>query len=683
VHRWRSLRLMLAGLVLVPVLASGVAAAEPAATGPDFSAQPALLAAHAGGETGLDPLFDFVSIYVVASLAGTACIYLAASLGWIVPPEYYSWFVQLFILQHLIGTQRHDGVSEGFAQNAEFRSGPDVGEARITSRGYLAFYTDIPVDGLTMLDVEVTSGHLRTEDSNFESTTRLFSDVPIEPAQDCTSYHGETPVYDTSRGVPVETVTEEPVVTEEATSTSTSTTTTTQPATVIDTEEPAVTTTTREQTTGEACWWCWGVVALFLTFLLAILYIWLKSYDWWTCWLPWFIVIFAWVPFVLAGMWWWRPSWWWVPLLAWFPIIGGYTWYWAQKRLWWQPWYLYLVGGYLAALAIGMVVVGAPEWSLLFPLFWVPWVAFYLWFRGSRQQWWQPWMWGLAAAYVVWNFVWVINLTPWWAWWLPFADFGFIGWWFASHGYSWKVIAGPKWCWVIPFTFLPFLAWWIPLWGPWWCFVIIGFLAMTLFCAIFNHFKEEEWWSCWLPWFLVIWVGIPFLLMGLSFFQPNWWWLPLLAWFAVIPGYAYYWAQHRSWWLQWHWYVVGGYLAAAALLMVVVGSPTWGLLLGMFWLGPALFYPWYRPRRQPWFQPWMWGLFAAYAGFIFLWAINLSPYWGGWFPFLFFPFFGWWGMKHGYSQSLWMRKATALCPMALLPWMGYMIAIYCIPDYYM
>ena len=79
----------------------------------------------------------------------------------------------------------------------------------------------------------------------------------------------------------------------------------------------------------------------------------------------------------------------------------------------------------------------------------------------------------------------------------------------------------------------------------------------------------------------------------------------------------------------------------------------------------------------------MCGLFAVYTGFWFLWAINLSPYWGWYFPIFFLPFFGWWGWSHGYSQSLWLRKATALIPMALLPWMGYMLAIYCIPEYYM
>ena len=78
----------------------------------------------------------------------------------------------------------------------------------------------------------------------------------------------------------------------------------------------------------------------------------------------------------------------------------------------------------------------------------------------------------------------------------------------------------------------------------------------------------------------------------------------------------------------------------------------------------------------------MWGLFAAYIGFVFLWAINLTLYWGWWFPIFFLPFFGWWGVTDGYTQSLWLRKATALVPMVLLLWMGFMLAIYCIPAYY-
>ena len=582
----------------------------------------------------------------------------------------------------LAGTDFHDRVHSLFGIGPEGEFMPTG--MNVMSDGSLRINLDYKFSNLAAATDTVTlftfgafwkdetTTERQSVDRDFEISV---ADIPLEDPGNTDLEKGVVVAVDLVTGeqfdTAVPTVTEDETVVEEEEVTPTPT-----PTPITEEPTPAPTTTVIDES--GTCWWCWGVTGLFLVVLLAILYIWLKSYDWWTCWIPWFIVIFAWVPFLLAGMWWWRPTWWWVPLLAWFPIIGGYTWYWAQKRTWWQPWYLYVVGGYLAALVVGMVVVGAPEWGLLFPLFWVPWVAFYVWFRGSRQPWWQPWMWGLIGAYVVWNFVWVISLSLWWAWWLPFAAFGLIGWWFVSNGYSWQVVHAPKWCWVVPFTMLPFFAWWIPLWGPWWCFVIIAFLALTLFCAIFNHFKEEEWWSCWLPWFLVIWVGIPFLLMGLWFFQPNWWWLPLLAWFVVVPGYAYWWGQRRSWWLQWHWYVVGGYLAAAALLMVLVGSPTWGLLFPVFWLGPAGFYLWYRPRRQPWFQPWMWGLFAAYVGFFFWWAINLSPFWGGWFPFFFFPFFGWWGVTHGYTRDLWLRKATAIVPMALLPWMGYMLAIYCL-----
>jgi hypothetical protein len=271
------------------------------------------------------------------------------------------------------------------------------------------------------------------------------------------------------------------------------------PEDVVD--DPEVTSTPEDDgslagLSGVACWLCWGTVAIFFLLLLAVLYIWLKKYDWWTCWLPWFIVIFVWVPFLLAGMWWWRPSWWWVPLLAWFPIVAGYTWYWGQQQSWWQQQYLYVVGGYLAALVVGMVVVGGPEWGLLLPLFWLPWAAFYLWFRGQHQPWWQPWMWYAFGAYAVWNFVWVASLTPWWAWWLPVLFIVFVPWWFRLRGHSWQTLRGPKWCWVIPFTMLPFLAWWIPLWGSWWCWVVFLVLVLTMVCTFVNH-DVRGWWAEW------------------------------------------------------------------------------------------------------------------------------------------------------------------------------------------
>lgn len=613
---------------------------------------------------------------------------------------YFSFFVGVELRYQgmngpFVGTQVHDGVPEnlGFGPDAEF----DPTGIRVMEDGSVRLKLEYPFDMLAgetdMFEIgtfgAVWVDETTTERQSIERTFEYDIDDILDEANPPASgdsffdvFFELRPVHDVVTGEqlidPVDLVDEPDPEPESAPTTTLPPATTDEPETTV-TETSTATTDDVDRT----CWWCWGLVGFLLLFLLAILYVWLKHHDWWTCWLPWFLVIFLWAPFLLAGMWWWRPAWWWVPLLAWFPIIGGYAWYWARHRSWWQPWYLYVVGGYLAVLAVGMVVVGSPEWGLLLPLFWVPWVGFYLWYRGQHQPWWRSWMWLAGAGFVIWNFVWVIALSPWWAWWLPVVLGGGIGWWFVQHRMRWSVLHGPKWCWIAPFGLLPFLAWWIPLWGPWWCFVILAVFAATFFCAIFNHFKLEEWWTCWLPWFFVIWVLVPFLLMGLWFFQPNWWWLPLLAWFPVIAGYAYFWGRRRSWWLPWHWYVVGGYLAALGVGMLLVGSPTWGLLLPLSWLGPAAFYLWYRPRRQAWFAPWMWGAFGAWILFVFVWAINLSPYWGAWWPLVVLPFFGWWGVTHGYSTSMWARKATAVLPLALVPWLGYMLAIYCIPAYYL
>lgn len=640
---------------------------------------------------GLDGRFDPYEVRPFAGPDGYFWFDILPRTPWgSTPPngEQFSYYIQVGIHgdpalefpTEYVGYQQHKGESELFGSGPD---GPIDG-----ARGYIQDDGSILLQTPWAFGGEPTTfgfdgGNLPTEGGDFKwnGFTETFDPSVVVQEDDPTRFGGGYPVYDLTTEQPIDPPPE-------------TTTTTTQPATTTETTQPATTTETtvvtgtttttrqRTSTSEEACWWCWGVVLLFLAVLLCLLYVWLKSYEWWTCWLPWAIVIFVWVPFLLAGLWWWRPAWWWVPLLAWFPLVVGYWWYWARHRSWWQPWHVYVVGGYLVALALGMILVGAPEWGLLLPLFWVPWVGFYLWFRGARQAWWRPWMWLFFAGYVAWGFVWVIALSPWWAWWFPVVFFPVVGWWFVSHGYDWGIIHGPKWCWIVPFAFLPFFAWWIPLWGPWWCFVIILFLAMTLFCAIFNHFWEEEWWTCWIPWFLVIWVGIPFLLAGLWFFGPNWWWLPLLAWFAVIPGAAWWWGRHRGWWQRWHWYVVWGYLALAGVAMYLVGSPTWGLLFPVFWLGPVAFYLWYRPRRRPWFRPWMWGLFGAYVGWVFVWVIWLTPWWGWWFPVFFLPFFGWWGMTHGYQEDVWTHKSCAVVPMALLPWLGYMLAVYCIPAYY-
>lgn len=616
--------------------------------------------------------------------------------GGMPPAGYWSDYLQIGLFDgpdapypsRYIGFQTHAGESEVFGSGSD---GPtDGASAFILSDGSILFGTPFEYDG-NPFQISLDGGFQATEDGQFQYTSQVVTIQPedVVPTDDPASHDGNHPVYDCTTGEELE---PPPTVVEETTTTQPATTETSQPVASVTstttTTVPAATTGTRTrerftpETTTDPCWWCWTILILFVAFLICVLYLWLKTYEWWTCWIFWFIVIFIWVPFLLAGVWWWVPAWWWVPLLAWFPVVGGYAWWWARRRTWWRPWYLYLVGAYLVALALGMILVGSPEWGLLFPLFWMPWVGFWFWYRARRRPWWQPWMWFLGLGYVVWTFYWVGWLTPWWAWWLPVVFFPFLGWWFVSHGYSWREIHGPKWCWILPFAFIPFFAWWIPLWGPWWCFVILLFFALSLLCVVFNHYKEEEWWTCWLPWFVVCWLWVPFLLAGLWFFRPNWWWWALLPWFVIVPWGAWWWARHRTWWRPWMWYWVGGHLVGAAVAMYVVGAPEWGLLFPVFWLPWAGLYLWYRAVRRPWWQPWMWGLAFIYFGWVVYWVGWLTPWWGWWFPVFFFPFLGWWYVDHGYEWELIHRKSCWLVPWCLLPWLGYMLAIYCIPEYY-
>jgi hypothetical protein len=120
---------------------------------------------------------------------------------------------------------------------------------------------------------------------------------------------------------------------------------------------------------------------------------------------------------------------------------------------------LYIALGYLVALAIGMFVVGAPEWWLLFPFFWLPPVAFYLWYRGRRQTWWQPWMYGGFLLWAGGVLLWVAvgNPSPWWAWWYPPVFLGVLGWWFLGHGYG-SALAARKASWIVPCGLLPWFA---------------------------------------------------------------------------------------------------------------------------------------------------------------------------------------------------------------------------------
>ena len=261
---------------------------------------------------------------------------------------------------------------------------------------------------------------------------------------------------------------------------------------------------------------------------------------------------------------------------------------------------------------------------------------------------------------------------------MPVAFCLLTGWWFATHGHTWKELFSPKWCWLFPFALLPFYAWWIPTWGPWWCFVIALFFAESLICCAFTHFRMESWWTWWLVWFFVVFLWVPFLLGGLWFFRPNWWAWALVPWFVSIAACTYWWARRRSWWKPWMWYLSFGYLVAAACIAFAVGAPEWGLLFPVFWVPVAGLYVWYRARRQPWWQPWMLFLFAAYGFWLFAWVIWLTPWWGWWFPVAFVAIAGWWFLSHGHTAAIIRHKLCWILPWCTLPWLCYMVALECL-----
>lgn len=60
----------------------------------------------------------------------------------------------------------------------------------------------------------------------------------------------------------------------------------------------------------------------------------------------------------------------------------------------------------------------------------------------------------IGAGWVAWGFIWVILLTPWWAWWFPVAFFPIWGWWLSRSSYTWREFS-TKYCWILPFAWLP------------------------------------------------------------------------------------------------------------------------------------------------------------------------------------------------------------------------------------
>ncbi|MBI5157292.1 MAG: hypothetical protein HZA58_04675 [Acidimicrobiia bacterium] len=670
-HRWSWVL-----LVVTLALSSQPAGATVApARGNTFEAG---AAAEVPGEFVVDRVIAFVDDDGVLWFK----VFTATPWGSEPPSEWFSDYVQLTVLQSAnsdpaayFGFQTHAGVAETFSGAGQTQGPPIPGY--LMDDGALLFNSGLVYAGGD-LAVNSSSGYLPTEGGQFEGATGQFPfrAADVAHSDDPLHFDGETPVYDLLTGEvitpPVVATTTLPA-TVETTATTIATTVTTAPATV---ERP---TTAGESS--ETCWWCWGAVGLFAAALFCLLWTHLKGYEWWACWIPWFIVVFAWVPFLLAGLWWWRPAWWWLPLLAWFPIVGGYTWYWARRRSWWRPWHFAVVVAYLAALVVGMVVVAAPEWGLLFPLFWLPWVGLWFWYRGRRRAWFRPWMWGLGTGYVVWVLWWVAVLTPWWAWWLPAVFAGTIWWWFAANHHPWSDLGSAKWSWVMPFTLLPFLAWWIPLWEPWWCVVIALALALCMCWWMITLFRHDDWWSGWLVWFIVGFVWVPFLLGGLWFFQPWWWGWALAPWFLVIPGGAYWWASRRPWWdASWMWYAVAGYLVLAGGAAFIVGAPEWAVFFPLFWAPWVGLWFWFRGRHQAWFRPWMWGLGLGYLVWVIWWVAALTPSWGWWFPIVFLPFLGWWFTDRGYGWDLARSKACFIVPWSLLPWLGFMVIAECVVE---
>jgi hypothetical protein len=150
-------------------------------------------------------------------------------------------------------------------------------------------------------------------------------------------------------------------------------------------------------------------------------------------------------------------SWWGWALVPWFFVVPGAAYWWASRRSWWDAsWMWYAVLAYLVVAGGTAFIVGSPKWGALFPVFWLPWVGLWFWYR-RRQPWFRPWMWWLGLGYVIWVFWWVIALTPWWGWWFPIFFLPFLGWWFIARRHGWD-LTRRKACFVVPWSLLPWLA---------------------------------------------------------------------------------------------------------------------------------------------------------------------------------------------------------------------------------
>jgi hypothetical protein len=442
---------------------------------------------------GYPGMLDIVGVTPIHGPDGNFWFGLHPAVPWpgMPPTGFFSDFIQVGFAPPgesptaAFGFQTHDGIDTTFGPGPDGQRIDGPGHpAFVTSLGDIVFATTIPfTDDRGYAWVQ--SGFLITEDAEFQSNLERF---PFGPADVVTSdapatVGGGFPVYDLAAGVAVEPPTED------------TTTTTTTTSTTVATEPPAAGPVTEPpDEVGEGdCAWCWAVIIVFAALLVAIIFLRLRAFAWWSCWIAWFIVIILWVPILLAGLWFWQVDWWRWPLLAWFPIVAGYGWGWAPRQRWWLPWMTYVIVGYLAVLALVLATIGNPEWWALFPTFWLPLVVFHAWFRGRHQRWWRPWTPWLLVGHAAWVLVWVAWLPPHWLWWFPVALVLVIVWWFTVSGTAWAILLGPKWSWIIPFALIPILAFGIPLWCTWWCVgVIPAVVVLTILAASTHRFWAPE-----------------------------------------------------------------------------------------------------------------------------------------------------------------------------------------------
>lgn len=423
------------------------------------------------------------------------------------------------------------------------------------------------------------------------------------------------------------------------------------------------------------CWWCWGLKLLFVAFLVCILIHYVIKTEWWDWWILWFILIFIWIPIWLAWFFFFAPWWWWIPQLIWFPLIGYLAFRWMRLP-WWRPWMGGAIGGWWVLIALGLLVWKLQWWWLL-PVLWVPWVAIYVLYRGMRRPWWKPWLLAPVAAYVFWVFAWFIWLGPLWAWVIPFLVVPvFLGWFLAFKGTSKKEWWSPKLCFVLPWAWFPWLAFMNTDWDPWWCWVVIGFVVLTMLCVIFHWVRNASWWVWWELWAILIFLWTPLILAVPLFFNVWWWWLPLLGWFPAIFLVTYFWAMKQPWWKPNRWF-----LAAVWVVLLVAGMILWGrqwwFVLPLFWLPWIAFFIGARAMRRPYWRPWLWLPIAGWVFWVFAWIIWLTPFWWWVFfaaPAVFFLWWVWWTKQTDWKVI--RDKVCVLFPWFWLPAFAFAVVIY-------